>query len=140
MKPWMIEVSLVSANRVDFRLIDEVVSNFEKVAKRCEVEVKGITSIECNHIQKFLVKEIITFTKLESMILEIEKHIHIFKHEKESLNFPMDQHVFPHQWLCKEEFEQWANYDVEHTVVETPRSPNYDAKIPKHASGKNFRE
>jgi hypothetical protein len=72
------------------------VSDFQKVARRREAKVKGITSIKCGHIQKFLVEEIITFTKLESMIPKIEKHVQQFKHEKESLSFPMDQHVFPH--------------------------------------------
>jgi hypothetical protein len=69
------------------------------MVRKLEDEIIGITLIEHGHVQKFPVHKIKTFSKLGSMIPKIEKYVQRFKHEKESLSIPMDQHVFPHPQL-----------------------------------------
>jgi hypothetical protein len=75
------------------------------------------------HLQKFLTSEMRTTTLLESIFPKIEKYIKRFGWDICLLNLPKEKHVFSHQSLCDDLFNQWEKYNEEHAKDETPSSP-----------------
>jgi len=89
-----VEQEITYVHPKDFRSFDQVVTDFEKVDGKWENHLRGITSIEHDHIKNFLVKEIGTHAKIDFMTPEIEKYAQCFRWENESLCVPMDNHMF----------------------------------------------